>query len=977
MSGRILPLTQTQAKVLAGCAWRVAGRDYVFKPRNPKEPGTTPWKSGAEGMAYPLQNRSGTPTAYLKFFNNDSPKRFKRVEWLIFQGLPQWIPHLAAAPLLWLDSREVGRPDGVDFDLTGCVADLAPGDTWLELKFRLSENSGLLSSEMRWRMASDLIYALAVLEKPGLIHGDLSPNNLLVHLAAHRDLPAVRIIDFDAFAVPGEATALALTVAEGGTYGTAGYCPPDLVKKAETGDLSIQPYSDRRARDMLLLEFLFAAAGHEDRPPAEWDLSKLETTYSALHNRCPAAKAGVLEHLHPARVFSLAEGQRPSSNKLAESLGLNIPPISFKSRPQVAAKHSFISQKVVAAALKLEPRADPTQPLPGLPKPTTTVISYSSAAPTPPGFGPPKSTSPPLTWWQRYARFLAQLLSWQWLPAKKWLVTIAVLCALSAFGYWQANRFAKAKAAVLQPPFANSLGMVFVPVAGTTVRFSVYDTRVQDYETFARITGRAWTTPNFEQGPTHPAVNVSWDDAQAFAKWLTEKERKEGILTTKQSYRLPQDWEWSVAVGLNEPRDGTPQTKDGNIHNHYPWGTQWPPTTFSPGNYADILKMDTYPYTSPVGSFNANKFGLYDMGGNVWQWCEDLYSPTGTGRVLRGGSWTLNNAVNLLSSYRYFAGSPDVRADGEGFRLVLVGAGPSPSSTGGLLPQSPAPQSTRMPLAPYTNNMGMAFVPVAGTAVRFSVWDTRVQDYETFARVTGRAWTKPDFEQGPTHPAVNVSWVDAQAFCHWLTARDRQHGNLTAAQSYRLPLDWEWSVAAGLSEPTNGMPQTKDGRIQNQYPWGTQWPPPTGAGNYDASLRLEKFTYTSPGGSFAANRYGLYDMGGNVWQWCQDQYSSNEKSRRVLRGGSWDDAVSALLSSFYHPPIASSESRAMIVYVAAFEWCWRTNLEFHSIVACKHKPNSPQLCQTTPSQTPWEWCSCRWPEPKCGSASGILAFVIT
>ena len=225
--------------------------------------------------------------------------------------------------------------------------------------------------------------------------------------------------------------------------------------------------------------------------------------------------------------------------------------------------------------------------------------------------------------------------------------------------------------ATKERPWVNTLGMKFVPVAGTEVLFSVSETRVQDYAAFASATSREVKQPPFEQGPTHPVVNVSWDDAQAFAKWLTEKERRGGTLTAGQSYRLPQDWEWSVAVGLNEARGGTPHSKNKKIKDVYPWGTQWPPPRGA-GNYGQSLKVDDYEYTSPVESFAANSFGLYDMGGNVWQWCADFNDGNSGSRVLRGGSWFNNDSGLLLSSFRYVA-LAGYRSDDVGFRCVLVG----------------------------------------------------------------------------------------------------------------------------------------------------------------------------------------------------------------------------------------------------------------------------------------------------------------
>ncbi len=226
---------------------------------------------------------------------------------------------------------------------------------------------------------------------------------------------------------------------------------------------------------------------------------------------------------------------------------------------------------------------------------------------------------------------------------------------------------------------------------------------------------------------------------------------------------------------------------------------------------------------------------------------------------------------------------------------------------------------------PFVNTLGMKFVPVpilggptGGQRVLFSVWDTRVQDYEVFAKETKREWPKPDFEQGPTHPAVNVSWEDAQSFCQWLTAREQAAGRLPADWRYRLPSDHEWSCAMGIGEREDAakLPAEKSRKIGDVYPWGSQWPPPQGAGNYAgeearAAVEAGKYHYltalisgfsdgfveTSPVGSFAPNRFGLFDMGGNVWQLCADWFDQDQKAH-VRRGGSWSHSASEnLLSS--------------------------------------------------------------------------------
>jgi formylglycine-generating enzyme required for sulfatase activity len=114
-------------------------------------------------------------------------------------------------------------------------------------------------------------------------------------------------------------------------------------------------------------------------------------------------------------------------------------------------------------------------------------------------------------------------------------------------------------------------------------------------------------------------------------------------------------------VGLPPELDGTPAEKSGKNSVDFPWGKDYPPTK-KVGNYADETfhgkfpkdasdknkdqpwiegYADGYATTSPVGSFPANAYGLYDMGGNVWQWCEDWFDASHKDRVLRGASWNI------------------------------------------------------------------------------------------------------------------------------------------------------------------------------------------------------------------------------------------------------------------------------------------------------------------------------------------------
>lgn len=230
----------------------------------------------------------------------------------------------------------------------------------------------------------------------------------------------------------------------------------------------------------------------------------------------------------------------------------------------------------------------------------------------------------------------------------------------------------------------NSLGMKFVPVPGTKVLMCIHETRKGDYAAYAAANPRvdgAWKNIEAYKVPVseaddHPVVNVSWDDAVAFCAWLSKHEGA--------TYRLPTDREWSYAVGIGtkEEKGSTPELLDGKLKGLYPWGKAWPPPAGA-GNFADTSGAakipgmivvpgytDGFATTAPVTSFKPNKLGLYDLSGNVWEWCEDWYNKNRKERVLRGGSWHYD-PLSLLSSDRLY-NDPATRDIYRGFRCVLV-----------------------------------------------------------------------------------------------------------------------------------------------------------------------------------------------------------------------------------------------------------------------------------------------------------------
>jgi len=539
----------------------------------------------------------------------------------------------------------------------------------------------------------------------------------------------------------------------------------------------------------------------------------------------------------------------------------------------------------------------------------------------------------------------------------------------------------------------------------------------------------------------HPVRELRWHDAVKWCNARSEKEERPAVYTvdgavyrtgskddvvqtSAAGYRLPTEVEWEYAArgGLSSQRFpwGDSDTMDRSRANYFSYWVfeserePWTPyyrydmaTTFGAHpTYND----EVLPYTSPVGSFAPNGYGLYDMAGNVREWCFDwIPSYQGTHRAFRGGRWSQSARYCRIGARHEYDGpwpragfrtvlSPDplphtpeprvlsLRGDldfgtiplgEEEIRdLVMVNLGNMDMTVSGIsLPQGfngdwsgvigPATaQVVRITFTPQTvqshggdlvvytdatsgdNTLpvvgvgvagpdpvpgGMVLIPGGtngGTDPDFGVYSLTVKPFYLdrhevtkalwdevylWAIDNGYSFDNAGLAKAANHPVHTVNWYDAIKWCnarsekegrpavytvYGAVYRTGQHDNVvqTSATGYRLPTDAEWEYAArggvrSLRYPW-GDSDSMDHSRANYYSYWSQGEPYNAldeatTSGYHPAHNFGGVPYTSPVGSFASNGYGLYDMAGNVWEWCFNGYSLSTTSFRVNRGGSW------------------------------------------------------------------------------------------
>jgi len=213
--------------------------------------------------------------------------------------------------------------------------------------------------------------------------------------------------------------------------------------------------------------------------------------------------------------------------------------------------------------------------------------------------------------------------------------------------------------------------IAFIWIAPLSIWVGKYEATNAQYKKFNRAHDPKKYYEHVINLPDQPAVLVSWEDANNYCGWLNRNCRRQ--LPPGCEFRLPTEKEWIIFALCGREKE-------------YPWGDQWPPPdafNYKGTEGANIIyglfhnekfirnHRDGFIVTAPVGKSGANEWGLYGVGGNAWEWCQDWFDETKTTRIIKGAAWN-NSDPAILSVSGRAAGLPEKSNAMIGFRVVIA-----------------------------------------------------------------------------------------------------------------------------------------------------------------------------------------------------------------------------------------------------------------------------------------------------------------
>ncbi len=389
------------------------------------------------------------------------------------------------------------------------------------------------------------------------------------------------------------------------------------------------------------------------------------------------------------------------------------------------------------------------------------------------------------------------------------------------------------------------------------------------------VTQKLWTAvmgsnpSHFTGNVNRPVETVSWYDCKNF---VTELSRLTGL-----NFRLPSDAEWEFAARGGNKTHGYKYSGSDNI-NDVGW-----------------YRSNSGNTTHPVASLLPNELGLYDMSGNLFEWCQDFYGDlsdepqvnptgpaTGPGKITRDGSWERDAYWSAVARRTYW--DPNEKGDDTGLRLAMDLD--QTFTVNGVSFKMVAVQGGTLMLG-ATEEQGSGVSEKEKPAHQVTLSSYMIGQTE----VTQELWfavmgTKPSYNDwNPLRPVEHISWNQMQTFISKLNQMTGQH--------FRLPTEAEWEFAARGGNKSNGTMYAGGSNI-TEVAW--------------YSYNSQSFSH--PVATKAPNELGLYDMSGNVYESCQDwlgDYTSDAQvdptgpetgTYRVIHGGYYSGAANTCRVSY-------------------------------------------------------------------------------